>query len=114
MEEVDDLGKNVDDHGTSCLGGPSEPSMLAGVVGPVVSRPAVESDCEIESKGSSARYTNMTDGASCLVGPSAPGMLEGVDGRVGKAFARAGTRDLLLDTRTEVAQYSYCPCWKRR
>ena len=40
----------MDDHGSSCLGGPSEPGMLAGVVGRVVSRPAVESVC-----GSSAR-----------------------------------------------------------
>ena len=81
-KKVDELGKNVDDLGASCLGGPSEPGMLAEVVGRVVSRPAVESVCESGSKGSSARYTNRTDGASSLVGPSAPGMLEGVGGRV--------------------------------
>ena len=45
-KKVDDLGKNVDDHGASFLGGPSVPGMLAGVVGRVVPRPAVESDCE--------------------------------------------------------------------
>ena len=57
-KKVDD----VDDHGASCLGGPSEPGMLADVVGRVVSRPAVGSDCESGSKGFSARYTNR-DGA---------------------------------------------------
>ena len=43
-------GKNVDDHGASCLGA------LAGVDGRVVPRPAVESDCVSGSKGSSARH----------------------------------------------------------
>ena len=54
-KKVDDLGKNVDDHGASCLGGPSVPGMLADVDGRVVPRPAVESVCESGSKGSSAR-----------------------------------------------------------
>ena len=62
-KKVDDLGKNVDDHGASCLGGPSEPGMLIDVVGRVVFRPA---DCESGSKGSSARYTNR-DGATQLL-----------------------------------------------
>ena len=71
-KKVDDLGKNVDDHGASCLGSPSEPGILAHVVARVVSRPGVESD------------------------------------------ARAGARDLLFDARTEMAQYRYSTCWKRR
>ena len=37
---MDDLGKNVDDHGASCLVGPSAAGMLAGVDGRVVRRPA--------------------------------------------------------------------------
>ena len=61
-----DLGKNVDDQGASSLGSPSEPGMLADVVGRVVSRPAVDSDCESGSKGSLARYTKR-DGAIQLL-----------------------------------------------
>ena len=63
------LGKNVDDHGASCLGGPSERGMLAGVVGRVV-RPAMESECESGSKGSSARRTNLPDASQRRTGNS--------------------------------------------
>ena len=56
-KKVDDLGKKVDDHGASCLGCPCEPGMPADVVGRVVSRPAVESDCESGSKGSTCLDT---------------------------------------------------------
>ena len=61
-KKVDDLGKDVDDHGASCLRGPCEPGMLADVVGRVVPRPAVESVCKSGSKRPTARYTER-DGA---------------------------------------------------
>ena len=64
-KKVDDLGKNVDDQGVSCLAGPGAPGMLAGVVGRVVSRPAVERDCESGSKGSSARYQDRWSQLPC-------------------------------------------------
>ena len=67
-KKVDDLVKNVDDHGASCLRGPSEPGMLADVVGRVVPRPAMESDCDSGSMGSSARCTNRTDASQKRTG----------------------------------------------
>ena len=61
------LGKNVDDHGASCL---VAPGVLAGVDGRVVPRPEMESDCESGSKGSSARYTNKPDASGKRTGNS--------------------------------------------
>ena len=54
QKKTDGLGKNSENHGASCLGGPSVPGMLADVVGRVVPRPAVES-CESVSKVPVAR-----------------------------------------------------------
>ena len=69
-KKVGDLGKNVDDQGASCLVGPRASSLLAGVDGRVVSRPAVKSVFESGSKESSARYTNRFDASLKRIGNS--------------------------------------------
>ena len=85
--------------------------VLAGV-----SRPAVESDCESGSNFGSIheqdRWSQLPRGPKCAW--HAVWMDELRPDPLWKAFARARSRDLLLDTRTEMAQYSCCPCWKRR
>ena len=66
-KRVDDLGKNVDDHGASCLGGPCEPGILADVVGWVVPRPAVAlMAVETCARSTSERRRN---GASTVLEP---------------------------------------------
>ena len=52
QKKTDGLGKNSENHGASCLGGPSVPGMLADVVGRAVPRPE---SCESGSKVPVAR-----------------------------------------------------------
>ena len=62
QKEIDRLGKNAENHGARCFGGPSVPGMLADVVGRVVPRPAVEC-CESGGKVSRQLMTTFEDHA---------------------------------------------------